>query len=421
MLSITKIQINDNQINQKDDTDIVSSICRKNPKDIFKLYCRLLNVIEKCDELDALIESRLIQEEVFEQITKEIRDLPDENVSQPKSIYNIIQENMVTFIPEYPYCTFDPIQKFNINQQLQKQSTMKQIQQQKQNNPIKAFQSIKEEYDQIYQTIYFPLAEEGDSKRKKDVLNKLKEKFFNNDKINQIPLYQEPHRFIVMGGDAELHGFIQFIGELFCEYEEKKVDMKKLDLRIFLVPCKKSTLAHFIASKDVWYQRYLYIPFNEETLIPKYEHTSETGKINQQELFFSNENKNNITLPYKLRLDALHTYVREANRAFNVRVYKINCTWNDESIQQKNVFFCQYVEIGEPVEAEKFIMEEIKFKLLLKLYSLQSLLKILLLMNKKIILFQFLLMEKFQIILRKLLLNLQKTQKTRIQFQVFQL
>lgn len=51
--------------------------------------------------------------------------------------------------------------------------------------------------------------------------------------------------------------------------------MNQLDLRVFIVPTKKNTLAHYLASKDVWYQRYLYLPFREELVIPKFEKSDE--------------------------------------------------------------------------------------------------------------------------------------------------
>jgi len=54
-----------------------------------------------------------------------------------------------------------------------------------------------------------------------------------------------------MGGDAELHGLVQVLGEFFDKNDNKI--MNSLDLRVFIVPTKKNTLAHYIASKDIWY------------------------------------------------------------------------------------------------------------------------------------------------------------------------
>lgn len=47
-----------------------------------------------------------------------------------------------------------------------------------------------------------------------------------------------------MGGDTELHHLVQELGELF---HEKPEYFYSLDLRVYLVPTKKSCTADFIA------------------------------------------------------------------------------------------------------------------------------------------------------------------------------
>lgn len=40
--------------------------------DVFQLYCKLLVILEKCDQLDSLLDVNMIQENAFEEIVKEI-------------------------------------------------------------------------------------------------------------------------------------------------------------------------------------------------------------------------------------------------------------------------------------------------------------------------------------------------------------
>lgn len=34
-------------------------------------------------------------------------------------------------------------------------------------------------------------------------------------KVDNLPLHQEPLRFIILGGDTELHSLVQSLGEIF--------------------------------------------------------------------------------------------------------------------------------------------------------------------------------------------------------------
>lgn len=92
-------------------------------------------------------------------------------------------------------------------------------------------------------------------------------------------------------------------GEFFNENDNKT--MKQLDLRVFIVPTKKNTLAHYLASKDVWYQRYLYRPFREELILPKFEKVDENSEKERFDPFqFDPETSKNSTLllPQELKL-----------------------------------------------------------------------------------------------------------------------
>ncbi len=53
--------------------------------------------------------------------------------------------------------------------------------------------------------------------------------------------------------------------------------IKNLDIRVYVVPSRECALAQFLAVKDPWYQRYLYLPFVEDILIPKIETIKDDG------------------------------------------------------------------------------------------------------------------------------------------------
>jgi hypothetical protein len=48
---------------------------------------------------------------------------------------------------------------------------------------------------------------------------------------------------------------------------------------------------------------------------------------------------------------SLNTYLREATRAYNVRVYKMDMTIAGEQ-EKKSVYFCSYVHFGAAADFE---------------------------------------------------------------------
>ncbi|KAL4492013.1 hypothetical protein ABPG72_008434 [Tetrahymena utriculariae] len=334
------------------DIEVAQLISKKKKKDIFSIYCQLLHIIDKNNEFDDWDYIRKLQDTQFSKIILAIQEAKNDDSVSDESIHRVLTDNTQTYIPEFPNCEIELIVPHNNKQQIyQKQATSRinhpQNQNQEENplvqsyypllneNEIKQFQQHQNGDQQMFSSLFF-------------------DKYFDTS-IN--PQYQQPHRFVVMGGDAELHGLVQVLGEYFDKYDNKR--MNQLDLRVFIVPTKKNTLAHYLASKDAWYQRYLYLPFREELIIPKFE-KSEDG-VEKDPFLYVDQNQitMNTLLPQGLKLMVLNAYIREASRAFNVRVYRINCQFlnNDTSV----IYFCQYLEIGESVKAE-LIQRQKNFK-----------------------------------------------------------
>ncbi|KAL4439594.1 hypothetical protein ABPG74_003996 [Tetrahymena malaccensis] len=326
------------------DIEVAQLISKKKKKDVFAIYCQLLHIIDKNNEFDDWDYIRKLQDTQFSKIILAIQEAKNDDSVSDGQMYTFLTENTQTYIPEFPNCELELLVP-HIKQAYQKQATSRI------NHP----QNQVQEENPIVQS-YYPLLNENEIKQFQQNQNgdpqKFSQFFFDKYFDTSIdPQYQQPHRFVVMGGDAELHGLVQVLGEYFDKYDNKR--MNQLDLRVFIVPTKKNTLAHYLASKDVWYQRYLYLPFREELIIPKFEKSEdgvEKDPFLQQDQFQNDPKAQSSLLPQQLKLMVLNTYIREASRAFNVRVYRINCRFlnKDTSV----IYFCQYLEIGESVKAE---------------------------------------------------------------------
>ena len=96
--------------------------------------------------------------------------------------------------------------------------------------------------------------------------------FIKNAYDNYMPLHTEPLRLLVVGGDQEINKVCSLLGDI---YYENPFLLRSLDIRIYIIPSKDCALAQFIAVRDPWYQRYLYLPFMEDILIPKLDNIKE--------------------------------------------------------------------------------------------------------------------------------------------------
>lgn len=104
-------------------------------------------------------------------------------------------------------------------------------------------------------------------------------KFIINAYNNHQPLHTEPLRLLIYGGDLEMQRVCQVLGEIYCE---NPLWLRTLDMRVYLVPSQDCALAQFLAVKDPWYQRYLYLPVMEDVIVPKLENIKdEAGKVKE--------------------------------------------------------------------------------------------------------------------------------------------
>jgi hypothetical protein len=67
--------------------------------DVFNVYSKLLAILEKCDELDSIVDIKMIQENAFEEIMKEIQKMKrgDQEDALPE-IASVSNEIVITLI-----------------------------------------------------------------------------------------------------------------------------------------------------------------------------------------------------------------------------------------------------------------------------------------------------------------------------------
>ncbi|KAM3145232.1 hypothetical protein pb186bvf_002560 [Paramecium bursaria] len=278
--------------------------------DVFKLYCQLMTIIQKCERIESVPEFELIYQNALEEILANVKTE---------------QGQQQLLIPDFPSYYFHIMTKKPIVFTAPKQAPIK-IEQ----NQCADIQSIKDFIQRAYD-------------------------------IN-MPLHNEPLRLLIVGGDQELFQVCMLLGEI---YKATPIRLKNLDIRVYICPNSNSAMSQFLAVKDPWYQRYLYLPFVEDILIPKLENIKEDQKQEPE--------KDNKFLQLELKAMCLNTYLREANRAYNVRVYKLKIWQKDLSkdgvaIQQQmqglepkpdkdlinsRLFFCSYVMFGAIADFEQ--------------------------------------------------------------------
>ena len=72
-----------------------------NERDVFLIYCRILNIIEKCEELDSYVDIKNIEEKALSEIVKEIQNMPSE-APEKSDFLTIFLADYQAFIPKYP-------------------------------------------------------------------------------------------------------------------------------------------------------------------------------------------------------------------------------------------------------------------------------------------------------------------------------
>lgn len=250
-------------LHEKAEKSFLKVLAGLEERDIFLIYCRILNIIDKCEELDNYLDIKNIQEKALEEICNEIMSMNSNSNPQRQDVLL----HTKSFVPKYGDYIFKNLRGLN-------------------NHGLKA--------DYGYSFLIL------------EMLEKIK-------KID-LPLHQEPFRFICFGGDAEFQNIVQDLGLI---YKKDSSILDNIDFRCYIVPTKKNTLAKFLAHHDMWYCRNIYLPFNEDLIIPKLETVVEMS----QSLGFVGKETSNFNLekncfPFSLKESLLQSYIREATKVY---------------------------------------------------------------------------------------------------------
>ena len=282
-----------------------------NPVDVFSIYCKLLETLERCEKVD-LVMIKSIQEKALKEMANEIFKFRTDNSETSNKIQSLLFEVFKSFIPVYPEVFLQVIdhRQNNLNMP-ENQAKNLRIPNNVQINEENSFGEfdVNIEERKIFGNFTLKL---------KEILEEIKQ--------ISLPLHQESFKFVVFGEDMELHCLFQELGVLF---KLNYLLFTNIDLRIYVIPLGKNTLGKYIASKDFWYNRSIYLPFNKDLLIPRLEVTEAVGANKNGASNIAPEmihlNFERSILPFALKEKLVQSYLREANRAFQLNVYEVLC------------------------------------------------------------------------------------------------
>ena len=300
-------------------------------QEIFIIYTRMLHVLEKAGELNNITECRNLQKTTFNELLKEI--INSHQSSSNKTVLTKALKENPSLVAPVPLAFFSPL-----NKQIDKGKESIMHKRSFSTNFSDRKQPIK---DQLLALGSF----EHNSNSEKIT------KIFEISKKPEMPLHESPVKFMLIGGETELFNFLQ---DLMSIYTSEPHLFRRCDLRIYLAPSSYSSIAQYIASRDHWYQRYIYIPFKENPIIPKMEDVSKSqSDLQGQGKTMSDINSadKRIIFPAIMKENLLQTYVREANYKFAPVVYQIKCyssALEDTKDVEPNkiIYFTQYVDLG---------------------------------------------------------------------------
>ena len=315
-------------LQEKTSTDFLKHLAGVNDRDIFLIYCRILNIIEKCEELDSYIDIKNIEEKALGEIIKEIENMPSESPDKSEFISMFFGDHHV-ILPKYPDISLRSLTTFANN--LKK-------------NSIFAGKNLD---------LSMPMENNNYNYSVKimEILEKIKHM--------NLPLHQEPFKLCIFGGDQEFQSIVQDLGSV---YKKNGNLFENIDFRIYIIPTKPNTLARYLASQDRWYCQHVYLPFINDLLLPRLDASEAAGGSNivassamgrVETMTFHIEKR---FLPFEMKENMIQSYLREANRMLHLKAYEVLCYKEKHSdvkdkIPDQKLYFGLYVEIGRSVEA----------------------------------------------------------------------
>lgn len=180
----------------------------------------------------------------------------------------------------------------------------------------------------------------------------------------ELPLHQRPLKFIIFGGDVEIHQFVQEYGNL-CT-GSLKAPLMKNDIRVYIIPTQTNNLARILAEQDHWYARYIYSPFKSQTYVPRIADAVsdevQWGQVVQPPPGGINIGKEGFA-QYVWKESLLQSYLREANRKFKIKLGVAECYRDGASAlagsrPDATIYFYQGIELGLRAQLNTYRLEK---------------------------------------------------------------
>lgn len=218
-------------IHYKITRDLLMHMSYLNPTDIFRIYCKLLNILEKCENVDSLDIINL-QEKTLDELSLEIYNCVTENSEVSFKIQDLLFQEFQSFLPTYPDVFLELVDhrqnNINIDDKIKKLPVIPEIEE----NNMEDNNGGKFDERKILGNFTLKL---------KELLEEIIQ--------NSFPLHQESFKIVVFGEDEELHSLVQELGVLF---KMNYLLFTNIDIRIFIIPVGRCTMGKYLASKDLW-------------------------------------------------------------------------------------------------------------------------------------------------------------------------
>jgi len=318
-------------LQDKASKEFLTHLAGVNDRDIFLVYCRILNIIEKCEELDSYVDIKNIEDKALTEIMKELENMASESPDKSEFVSSFFSDHHIV-LPKYPDISLKSLT--NMANNLKK-------------NSMFAGKNME---------ISGPMENYNYSIKIIEILEKIKHM--------NLPLHQEPFKLCIFGGDQEFQSILQDLGLIF---KKNSALFENVDFRIYIIPTKSNTLARYLASQDRWYCQHVYLPFINDVLIPRLEGNESNGpNLIANSAIGRNETSNyqidKRLLPFEMKENLIQSYLREANRMLHLKTYEILCYREKheekDKVPDQRIYFGLYVEIGRSVEAANLKMSK---------------------------------------------------------------
>lgn len=294
----------------------IEHFCSINPLTIFGIYCSIMSITDKIDDLISVKDVHDLMLKTMEGVKQDIEDTTSQEEETFNMNLHLFLQKGFPWLPKIFHYQFSPW-----NQQGSDES----------------FPGSSGQFISVENSLSIAL---GEQKRLK------------------MPLHEKPLKILIYGSSNELSCLVNGLGFLYRADPSLVINS---DIRVYYVPTSECSIARYLARHDFWYQRHIYVPFLYPTLEPiprkteggKMPETSKSTLSHRTDPSEDKEIKEEKQLPFLLLERSIQSFCFEAQRVFNVRVYQVECwqQFNINTTTPARFYFCNYVEIGSRVSS----------------------------------------------------------------------